>query len=492
MNRNPESAGLSASSEDHSGETRASSCLCLDLDGTLVRTDTLLESLLILLRAAPWRFFRVLRWLFKGKARLKQEVGREAVLNVETLPYARAVIDYAEAERRQGRKLYLVTGADASIAMPVAEHLGFFSGVICSNGSKNRTGATKLAAIREVLGDQGFTYVGDSRDDIPVWKAAKSAVIVGANGRIQRALKQAGVTVERVIPGPRLSVRTMARAMRIHQWLKNFLVPLPVVLGHHVMERATLLSSVRAFFAFSFCASAIYLINDLLDLPVDRKHVQKRFRPLAAGDLPIPHALFLAILLLAAAAVVNPTAEAALLLALYGVSAISYSLYFKRLLMLDVILLAGFYTLRLLYGGVATGITVSIWTLAFSVFMFLSLALIKRISELCMHSSEDGMRDSGRGYRFTDLPQLSALCAASGSVGVLIVILYVRSPDVLPLYSRPYLLLGIVPLLAYWQSRLLILACRGSINQDPIMFSISDRASQAVALLLLLIVAASL
>jgi 4-hydroxybenzoate polyprenyltransferase/phosphoserine phosphatase len=469
----------------------ASHCLCVDLDGTLVQTDTMLESLLVLIRAKPLRFFRILFWACMGKARFKQELGHAARIYPDELPYARPVLDYIESEWTKGRKLFLVTGADASIAIPVAEHLGFFSEVICSNGRENVTGTAKLEAIRRVLGHEDFGYAGNSRADLPIWKAAKSAVIAGGSTRLRKTVESSGVTIEKVIPGPRFSIRTIAKAMRVHQWMKNVLVLLPVFLGHRLLERGIVLNATRAFLAFSFCASAIYLINDLLDLPTDRKHAEKRQRPLAAGELSISTAIILAAFLFAAAAVLNPVREAGLLLALYSASAVAYSLYLKRLLMVDIIMLAGFYTVRLLYGGAATRIGVSVWTLAFSMFMFLSLALIKRISELSVRSSEEGLASSGRNYLFADLQQLSALCAASGFVAALVFILYVRSPEVLPLYSRPQLLLGIFPLLVYWQSRFLILATRGKIREDPIMFSFSDRASQAVALAILAIVAAA-
>jgi len=468
-----------------------SSCLCVDLDGTLVRTDTLIESLLAYLRVQPWCLFRVVTWLFLGKARFKQELGRAVSLQPETLPYDRQVLDFIDSEARKGRKLLLVTAADSSIAIPVAEHLRLFSNVICSEGGENISGKAKLAAIRRVLGNQDFSYIGNSRSDLAVWEGSKGAVIVGAKPGVLKAVKRSGVTIERIFPRRRFSLRTVARAMRIYQWTKNSLVLVPILLGHHIFQRTTMFNGIRAFFAFSFVASAIYLINDLMDLTTDRKHPRKRYRPLAAGDLSVPAGIILTLLLLVFAALINPEPEAALFLGMYGVAALGYSIYLKRLLMIDVILLAGFYTLRLLYGGAAVRIEVSIWTLAFSMFMFLSLALIKRISEL-RSASEDGLPGSGRGYLRTDIEQLTAMCAASGSVSSLILILYVRTPEVALLYSHPQVLLGVFPLLAYWQSRLLILANRGSISGDPIVFSIFDRASQAVAVALLAIIAAAI
>jgi 4-hydroxybenzoate polyprenyltransferase len=473
-------------------EGQALSCLCVDLDGTLVQTDTLIESVLAYVRVKPWRLFRVFAWLFLGKARFKQELGRAVRLQPDALPYASAVLDYIKAESIRGRKLLLVTAADSSIAIPVAKHLNLFAQVICSEGQENVAGEAKLAAIRSVLGDQEFSYAGNSRRDLPVWKGAKSAVIVGTSAGVRKTVEQYGVAIERVFPGHRFSLRALLKAMRVYQWTKNVLVLMPIALGHHLLEQDTVLRGIRAFLAFSLCASAIYLVNDLLDLSTDRRHTRKCHRPLAAGTLSIPVAAVTVVILLLGAMLLNPTADAAILLMFYGVSAIAYSLYLKRLLMIDVIMLAGFYTLRLLYGGASARTGVSIWTLAFSVFMFLALALIKRISELRSRTSEDGLTASGRGYEIADVEQLTALCAANGCVSALIVILYVRSPEVAPLYSRPQFLLGIVPLLVYWQSRLLILANRGYIQQDPIMFSLFDRASQAVAIVLMGIVAAAL
>ena len=480
-------AGLKA----RESQEATSPYLCVDLDGTLVRTDTLFESLITYLRAKPLRLFRVIGWLFLGKARFKQELGRAFQLEPDTLPYSVPFLDYLRAEAERGRQLLLVTAADSSIAHAVAGHLGLFTTVICSDGQKNVSGKTKLAAIRQTLGDQPFSYAGNSRQDVAVWQGANGAVIVGASPGVCRAVKRSGVAVEKVFPAPRFSLRALLKEMRIYQWIKNVLVLLPIALGHHLRDPYALVRGLRAFLAFSLCASAIYLVNDLLDLSTDRRHTKKRHRPLAAGKVSVTSAVVTVFILILSAALLNPTGDAAILLALYAVSSIAYSLYLKRLLMIDVIMLAGFYTLRLLYGGTAARTGISIWTLAFSMFMFLSLALIKRISELRNRTSDEGLTASGRGYQMNDLPQLTSLCAASGAVSALIVILYVRSPDVVGLYSRPQFLLGIFPLLAYWQSRLLILANRGAIQEDPIMFSLFDHASQAVAIALLLIIAAA-
>ena len=316
-------------------------------------------------------------------------------------------------------------------------------------------------------------------------------MVVGASPRLLKAIRRSGVKVESVFAAPRPSIFTILKAMRVYQWTKNVLILLPLMLAHRLLVRQTLMNGVRAFFAFSLCASALYLANDILDLPNDRKHSRKRNRPLASGRLSIPAAVFLIVLLLAGAAVLNPTLDAAWFLVAYVAATLAYSLYLKRLLIINVIMLAGFYTLRLLYGGVASNVTVSTWTLAFSMFIFLSLALIKRISELQSGVAEQGLTGSGRAYLLADISQMSALCAASGCIAALVIILYVNSPEVMVLYSRPHVLLGIFPLLIYWQSRMLILANRGAIHDDPILFSLSDRASRAIAIAILILAVAA-
>ena len=476
---------------DREGEAGTKSCLCVDLDGTLVQGDTLIESVIVLLRTQPWRIFLIVLWIFRGKARFKQELGRIVALDPGSLPYAVPVLEYVRSEAGKGRKILLVTGADASVAHSVAAHLGLFSGVICSHGRENVTGSTKLAAIQEALESEDFSYAGNSWTDLSIWRRASTAVVVGASPRLLKAIRRSGVKVESVFATPRPSIFTILKAMRVYQWTKNVLILLPLMLAHRLLVRQTLMNGVRAFFAFSLCASALYLANDILDLPNDRKHSRKRNRPLASGRLSIPAAVFLIVLLLAGAAVLNPTLDAAWFLVAYVAATLAYSLYLKRLLIIDVIMLAGFYTLRLLYGGVASNVTVSTWTLAFSMFIFLSLALIKRISELQSGVAEQGLTGSGRAYLLADISQMSALCAASGCIAALVIILYVNSPEVMVLYSRPHVLLGIFPLLIYWQSRMLILANRGAIHDDPILFSLSDRASRAIAIAILILAVAA-
>lgn len=466
--------------------------LCVDLDGTLCRTDTLIESFIELLRTQPIAALLALTHLPKGRASFKQAIASHNLLNAATIPYFEPFVEYLRAQTAAGRKLLLVTGADASVANAVAAHFPFFSGVLSSNGSINLTSSNKLAAIRDHLQGAPFSYAGNSTVDLKVWEGAASAVVVNAPSSVHSQLKRMGTRVEATFDAPATGIKTVIKAMRVYQWSKNVLIALPLFTSHRMFDPAPVLLAVQGFFAFSFCASALYLINDIMDLASDRQHPRKRTRPFAAGTLSVPFGIGLAAVLFAASAALAVNTNALLLLIGYALTTLGYSFYFKRLLMLDVVILAGFYTLRLLYGGIVTGIRVSIWTLAFSMFLFFSLALGKRISELRMRNIAADAALPGRGYSGSDLDLLSAFGAASACLSVMVLILYINSPEVLPLYHRPFVLFGIPPLLIYWLSRFLILSNRGYLHDDPVVFALRDRASIGVLILSGIVVAVAI
>jgi 4-hydroxybenzoate polyprenyltransferase len=299
-----------------------------------------------------------------------------------------------------------------------------------------------------------------------------------------------GKNVLQVLPAKR-SWSALLKALRPHQWSKNSLVFIPLILAHKISDLSLVLQAVAAFFAFSFAASALYILNDLLDLEADRNHPRKKRRPFACGAVSIPTGFGLMFTMVAASAALCPRLpiEAVLLLAGYCCSSLAYSLYLKQLLFIDVVSLATFFTVRVVFGGAATGIQISIWTLAFSMFLFLSLALMKRLTELRMalHADKSGLQ--GRAYMAADLPLISSLCSASGFIAVLVLVLYLETPQVRALYSHPSVLWLMCPLLIYWLGRFGILANRGYIHDDPLVFAFTDRASLAVGVLTLAVLA---
>jgi 4-hydroxybenzoate polyprenyltransferase len=457
--------------------------LCVDLDGTLVRTDLLVEALLVLVKQNPLCLLLLPFWLVRGKAAFKQEVYRRASLNVAVLPYNQQVLALLRKEHRAGRRIVLATAADRRIAEQVADHLGVFSDVLASDGGVNLAGPNKREALVGRFGPKGFDYAADGGKDVCVWAECRRAVVVNAPRRVLAAARRVA-DVTAVIDERPSPVRSLVKALRPHQWAKNVLVFVPLLTSHQLTQLPLLLCAAGAFLAFSCCASSVYVLNDLLDLEADRQHAKKKSRPFAAGDLPLGWGILLWVLLLAAGVgfgLLLPWVFQ-LVLALYYLLTIAYSFWLKSKLLLDVHCLGALYTIRVLAGGAAAGVTPSPWLLAFCLFLFLSLALVKRVSEV-QHLVKNNLESAkGRNYRAADLQALASLGTGSGLICVLILALYIQSPQVAALYRTPPVLWVLCPLFTYWMSRVWMVAYRGKMNQDPVVFALKDKVSYLVCL----------
>jgi 4-hydroxybenzoate polyprenyltransferase/phosphoserine phosphatase len=464
--------------------------LCVDLDGTLIAGDLLWESVVRLARRSPLSLLLLPLWLLRGKAHLKAQLARRVTLDPRTLPYRDEVLAFLRAERAAGRSLVLATASNERLAVAVAGHLGLFDEVLASDERTNLKGRQKLTALEEQFGPAGFDYVGDSAADLPVWAGARHGYVVHPSRRLL-AKADAANPLRTVAAPPGGALRAAVRLLRPHQWSKNLLLFVPLVLSHHLGEGARVLASLLAFAAFCCTASAGYVLNDLLDLEADRRHPAKRSRPLAAGTLSIPAGVVLGTLLSLAGlglALALSGGFAGILL-LYAGLTVTYSLHLKREPLLDVFLLAGLYTIRILAGGLAIGVAISGWLLAFSIFFFFSLAVAKRYAELLRVSGEQGERLDGRGYRVEDGALLQSVGPASGYLAVLTFGLYINAPDVLRFYTRPGMLWAVCLVLFYWITRVWFLAQRRELNEDPVSFAVRDRVSYlcgAVALVVLL------
>jgi len=451
--------------------------LCVDLDGTLTPIDTLHETALALARVAPAELLSLPRWIARGRAVLKQELAQRAPIDVSHLPYRRDLLDWLRSERERGRRLVLATAADRRIADAVAEHLDLFDEVIASDGASNLSGAAKRAVLVARYGEQGFDYVGNDEVDLQVWPSARQAIVVGSAGLAARAAQLAAPGPVFAAPAP--SPRPWIKATRVYQWIKNLLIFVPALLSHRIADAGVLGAAVLAFVAFGLCASSVYLINDLLDLDADRRHPRKRKRPFAAGTLPASQGVVAAALLALAAALlaIEVGGLFAAVLAAYYACTGAYSLRLKRSPIVDVMMLAGLYTIRIVAGGAATGVEVTFWLLAFSMFMFLSLAVVKRYAELHDAARAGLTKPAGRGYGADDLPLLLSLGTASAFAAIVVLALYINSPQSEALYgdSRPLWL--ICPLLLYWVCRVWLLTTRGRMHDDPILFALRDRTS---------------
>ena len=455
--------------------------LVVDLDGTLVRSDMLLETLVRVARRAPLALLMVPFWLLRGRAHLKRELALRGSFDPACLPYDAAVLEELTRQRAAGRSLVLATAADSGAAQRIADHLRLFDRVLASDGVTNLKGEAKARALVDSFGDKGFEYAGNDRFDLPCWRRSSGAIVAGASASVMRALQSEGIP-QRSLPREHRA-GAMLRAMRPHQWAKNLLLFIPLLTAHVIFVWESAVAALLAFVAFSLAASALYLANDLLDLDDDRRDPAKRRRPIAAGELPIGAALAAIPLLLAAAAIVSwrlPPAFGALLV-IYMVTSLAYSLWLKRFVLLDVLVLASLYTLRILAGAAAVEVVVSHWLLGFSVFMFLSLALVKRYVQVANAAARNEARVHGRGYEPSDGRMLAMLGAASGYISVLVFALYLTSAQVVALYASPDVLWLACPPMLYWISRVWLLAHRGSLDEDPVLFAVHDSASYFVA-----------
>jgi 4-hydroxybenzoate polyprenyltransferase len=447
--------------------------LCVDLDGTLVKLDTLHQALFLMLRRDFVSLFRIPGWILKGKAYLKEQVMQRVTLDATVLPYNQSFLAWLREEHTAGRKLVLATASNYRTANAVAEHLGLFDEIIASNADNNLRHSRKLAAIRERY--ERFGYAGNDAADFPIWEAADEVILVNPTSPARAKFAS---RADRIFEERRPILRMFIKAMRCQQWLKNLLVFTPMFLAHRFTDAACLKDTILAFFSFSFAASSIYVLNDLFDLSADQHHPRKCRRPFASGDLPIAVGSLLMPLLVIISMIFClflPLPFFFALLAYYAITTL-YSWRIKQIAIADVLTLAILFSMRILAGSVATGTPASGWFIEFAIFLFLSLALVKRLSELREMESGSELKQAQRerGYKTDDLPLLLAFGTASGYIAVFVFTMYLGSDKVTELYSRPQLLWLFCPLLLYWITRIWHLAWRGSMTDDPLEFAAKD------------------
>jgi 4-hydroxybenzoate polyprenyltransferase/phosphoserine phosphatase len=466
--------------------------LCVDLDGTLILSDLLLESMLLLIKRNPLYLLRIPFWLLRGKAALKAEIAARVSVNPAALPYNRELIEWLRSELGAGRRLWLCTAANERLAQDVAGHLGFFEGVIASDRSTNVAGARKASRLVERFGERGFDYCGNERRDLAIWRHANGAIVIRGGASLEREAAQ-NAPVLRSFPSRVKGLRALVRALRPHQWAKNALILVPLLAAHIAGHPRALTAGLLAVVAFCLCASSVYILNDLLDLEADRAHQRKSKRPFAAGDLSILVGLSLApmLLILAALIALFLPAKFQLVFASYYLLTLAYSFALKGRVLIDAMTLAGLYTLRIIAGAAAVAVALSFWLLLFSIFLFLSLAFVKRFAELDSLRRQQRLRAEGRGYHVEDLPLLQSLGIASGYLSVLVLALYINSPAIEGLYRRPKFVWMLCVLMLYWISRVWMKAQRGSMHDDPVVFALKDRVSLVVGLLAVITVAAA-
>ena len=462
--------------------------LCVDLDGTLVKSDTLIDSLLVLARTHPARLFSLPRALLRGKAAFKEFVTQTVSLDVAHLPYHGELLKYLQKEHSRGRDIYLATGADIHLARRVADHLGIFTSTLGSDGVRNLAGSKKLDALRSHLGGRAFDYIGNDTPDLPLLAQAEEPMVANPTLGLHIRLKAQDIRPAQSFLEREPTLRSVMKAVRWHQWAKNLLVFVPLLCSH-ALSGEKLLTALLAMVCFSLTASSTYIVNDLLDLEADRRHPFKRLRPFASGNLDPAIGLLIGVMLLGGGLAIAALLPGGFLLWLlvYLATTLAYSLYLKRVVLLDVLILAGLYSLRLLAGSSVTNTPISHWLAGLSMFLFLSLAIVKRFAELENLRAANALPKNGRGYLLTDLEQLRSFGTSSAYAAVVVFAIYITGPDVVKLYHRPGLLWLTVPLMILWLNRVWLLASRGELDEDPVAFALTDLASVAIAVAILLI-----
>ena len=457
--------------------------LAVDVDGTLACTDLLHEAALEHVAHHPAQLPRLLGWLAAGKAAFKSRLADHVSPDIAHVPLRAEVLALIRAAQAEGRPVWLASASDHRYVEALAARIGGIAGVLATTPERNLAGANKAAALDGAFGPGGYDYIGDNPVDFPVWARARHQIVVAHSSGFERKVLARFPAAE-VIARPRTTLRSYVRAMRPHQWAKNLLVFLAMIAGHH-FDLNSALVTLAAFACFCGAASSAYIINDLLDLKGDRQHPTKQRRPFAAGDIPVLRGAVQSAVLMAgslALALLLPWRFGAVLVA-YALATLAYSLVLKRKAIIDVIMLGGLYTIRVIGGLVAAGDAQSQWLLMFSLFLFLSLAIVKRCSELVMRRDAGKDAAVGRGYRVSDLAVLFPAACASGYGAILVVALYMQSPEVAALYRHPIRLWLLYPLLLYWITRMILLASRDELHDDPVVFALTDRASWAVGVL---------
>lgn len=458
--------------------------IVVDLDGTLIRSDLLLETANESILANPLSIFPILKQLGKSRVSLKSFLSCRSVLDVSKLPYNQNLLEWLAEQKKVGRSIVLATASHEILAHKVAKHLGIFDDVFATRNDVNLKASNKRDLLVSKFGVKGYDYIGNDQPDMVVWASARKAYVVSSSDAFVSKVKALGNFEHAFSTETASVVSTLIRSLRPHQWIKNLLVFVPLVTAYRLMDSSSVIDAILAFLTFCMTASSVYILNDLADVNDDRHHHRKRFRPFASGNLSLAIGWFIWPLLLASAflfSVMFLSTAYSWVLCGYFIMTLAYSFSLKQRAMLDVLVLACLYTLRIIAGAVAISVPLSFWLLAFSMFMFLSLAFIKRFSELRLarnNCHEGNLR--GRGYVHHDLELVSSMGSSAGYLAVLVLALYIQDPHTVELYKFPQAIWIGCPILLYWISRAWLIAHRGLMHDDPIVFAIKDRVSWIV------------
>lgn len=449
--------------------------LVIDLDGTLVKTDTLLESMVIYLRQNPSQIFNIFLWISKGKVYFKSKISEHTNLDPNCLPYCSEVLALIQKYKSEQCKIILATAAHHKIAQSIADHLGVFDEVFATHQGQNLRAHNKQNLLLDKYGEGNYDYVGNSKDDIPVLATAHLKYVANPDFWLRRIINQRDFIT--ITPKKENRLILWFKALRWYQWIKNILIILPLISAHEFQSLVQLPIWV-AFLSFCMAASSGYILNDILDIFEDRNHPDKKERPFAKGVLPISQGIGVSTVLIIFAVISSfyISTYLAITVLVYYITTLSYSFFFKRKMLIDVFVLAFLYALRVTAGIIALQLDTTPWLIAFCLFTFLSLAFAKRYSELYNAFQKKGKTIlSGRNYHTEDLMILKSFGVSSSYISALVLALYIQHPEITASYANPTLLWLIVPVWLYWISRMWMVTARGNMNSDPILFVAKDK-----------------
>jgi len=452
--------------------------LIIDLDGTLIKTDSLHESLLELIKTSPSCLLLLPYWLWRGKAYFKEQVSSRSQINPELFPHNKEFLAWLREERSRGRYLVLCTAANKKIAESISEKLNIFDEVISSDENINMAGNVKAEYLNKRFGSKKYDYAGNSKVDLKVWRYSNTGIVIAKRQNLIKSARMV-TDISRVFIVRKNSFYEYIRLLRVHQWLKNLLIFVPIIAAHDLSSFGKWIALITAFISFSFCASFVYILNDLFDIENDRSHPKKKERPFANGNISIPMGILTALCMLSVSIITaqNLSNEFKVCLLIYFLVTCFYTIIIKKIVIIDCLVLAFLYTLRIISGVVIVGEPLSFWLLAFSLFLFLSLAFVKRYAELVLTMNKADRMVIGRGYATSDAPLVQIMGIAAGYISVLILALYLNSEAVLKLYRAPQVIWFGVCIILFWISWVWMQAHRGKMNEDPLIFAIKDRVS---------------
>ena len=466
--------------------------LIVDLDKSLLKIDLFKELLGKSLLNKPWLFCKTAFMAITSRAKAKIFISKEFKIEWHTLPFDNRVINIIANYREKGYQIILATGAPDCYARPIANYLGLFDKVIATDIDINNVGGNKLEAIKNEVGDD-FIYLGDSVKDLPIWLYCKKSILVRDNINIKKKLEKNSVEIIDIVKREKSILGVLLKQIRVHQWTKNLLLFVPALASHQIMMPEIFINALKSFIAFSMLASSVYVFNDIVDVDHDRKHPKNKSRPIANGNLSIfsAYSILLVCFLIGGWLALGLGTPFIILTTIYIVLNLLYSFYLKKVIILDVILIMSFYTLRLIAGHVPNEILLSPWMLSFSIFLFFSLGLLKRyVDTIIMHENNEPFL-SGRSYSINDSNMLMTLGTGSGLVSALVLILYTGSDQIQQFYTTPMVLVALAPVMLYWISRLWLMAERGMIKSDPVLYVVKDKISYLTFLIVLILLFAA-